>query len=84
MIREGETLATMPLPFYGLMSDQPLHRAAEAFSRVHAAVRSPGSSLHDPLMQLSFLALPVIPALKITDQGLVDVKKFQHVPLFGE
>ena len=84
VIREGETLATMPLPFYGLMSDQPLHRAAEAFSRVHAAVRSLGSSLHDPLMQLSFLALPVIPALKITDQGLVDVKKFQHVPLFGE
>ncbi len=84
VVRDGDVLATMPLPVYGLMSDQPLSKAAETFREVHQAAKSLGSSLPDPLMQLSFLALPVIPSLKITDQGLVDVDKFQHVSLFGE
>jgi adenine deaminase len=44
--------------------------------------RELGSPLKDPFMTLSFLALPVIPALKITDRGLVDVNEFRHVPLF--
>jgi adenine deaminase len=43
-----------------------------------------GSSLHDPFMSLGFLALEVIPALKLTDRGLVDVEKFDFVPLFVE
>jgi adenine deaminase len=43
-----------------------------------------GSALHDPFMALSFLALPVIPELKITDKGLVDVKQFCMVPLFAD
>jgi len=84
VVRDGAVLATMPLPVYGLMSDQPLQKAAETFRDVHGAAKSLGSLLMDPLMQLSFLALPVIPSLKITDQGLVDVDKFQHVSLFGE
>ncbi len=84
VIREGEVLATLPLPLFGLMSDQPLQKVAGRFRAVHEAIRSLGSDLPDPLMQLSFLALPVIPSLKITDLGLVDVDQFRHVPLFGE
>jgi adenine deaminase len=43
-----------------------------------------GCTLPDPLMTMSFLALPVIPTLKLTDKGLVDVSRFDFVPLFGE
>jgi adenine deaminase len=48
------------------------------------AARSLGCTIPDPFMVLSFLSLPVIPELKITDKGLVDVNKFKIVPLFGE
>ena len=47
-----------------------------------AAARALGSALHDPLMAMSFMALEVIPALKLTDHGLVDVEKFEVVGLF--
>jgi len=50
--------------------------------RLLCAARDLGSPLKDPFMTLSFLALPVIPALKITDLGLVDVNQFRHVALF--
>ncbi len=81
---DREVISTLPLPLYGLMSDQPLARVTERFREVREAVHLLGSTLPDPMMQLSFLALPVIPSLKITDQGLVDVAQFRHVPLFGE
>jgi adenine deaminase len=82
--RNGEVLATLPLPLFGLMSDQPLQALVKQFKEVHAAVNALGGPLKDPLMQISFLALPVIPTLKITDKGLVDVTLFSRVPLFGE
>jgi adenine deaminase len=47
-----------------------------------AVAQEMGSQLHDPFMTMSFLALPVIPALKLTDKGLVDVNRFEFVPLF--
>lgn len=84
VVREKETLAALPLPLFGLMSDRPLKDVARRFKGVHEAITSLGSTLPDPLMQISFLSLPVIPSLKITDQGLVDVDQFRHVPLFGE
>ncbi len=84
VVRDGEVLATLPLPLFGLMSDQPLENLVERFKEVHAAVKKLGGAIEDPIMQISFLALPVIPSLKITDQGLVDVDTFRHVPLFGE
>ncbi len=84
VVRRSEVLATLPLPLFGLMSDLPLEGLVERFKEVHAAAGRLGGSLADPLMQMSFLALPVIPSLKISDQGLVDVDRFQHVPLFGE
>ncbi len=72
----------MPLPIAGLMSDQPLEVVVEAIERLKARARDWGSPLRNPFMALSFLALPVIPELKMTDLGLVDVQSFAFVPLF--
>jgi adenine deaminase len=77
-----EVLASVPLPIAGLMSDQPLETVRAQMDRLVATARSLGSPLHDPFMLLGFLALEVIPALRLTDQGLVDVEKFDFVPLF--
>lgn len=82
VLKEGRVLAALPLPIAGLMSDQPLHKVYRLSQELHEAACSLGSSLPDPFMSLSFLALPVIPALKITDLGLVDVRQFTIVPLF--
>jgi adenine deaminase len=75
-------LAQLPLPIAGLMSDQPIETVRAQMDEVLNAAHNLGAILHDPFMAMSFLALAVIPALKITDQGLVDVTKFQKVPLF--
>jgi adenine deaminase len=77
-------LAQLPLPIAGLMSDQPIETVRAQMDEVLAAAHNLGATLHDPFMAMSFLALAVIPELKITDQGLVDVSKFQKVPLFVE
>lgn len=80
---EGETvLASLPLPVAGLMSEAPIQQIREQLEAVVAAARSLGSPLHDPFMAMSFLGLEVIPALKLTDQGLVDVEQFQIVDLW--
>jgi len=82
VVRDGELLAGLPLPIGGLMSDAGLEEVVEGLDRVHAAARSLGSPLDDPFMAMSFLALPVIPELKVTDLGLVDVDAFEFVDLF--
>jgi adenine deaminase len=64
------------------MSDRPLFDVAHGWKEMRKAARDLGCRLEEPLMALSFLALPVIPALKITDKGLVDVDRFELVPLF--
>jgi adenine deaminase len=79
----GKVVEELPLPVAGLMSDRPLsevHGRMEALERrlEQMGVRGPS-----PFMTLSFLALSVIPELKITDRGLVDVGRFQLVPLAG-
>ena len=80
---EGDTvLAKLPLPIAGLMSDQPIETVRDQMQDLLRAAHQLGSNLHDPFMTMSFLALPVIPSLKITDKGLVDVDTFQLVPLF--
>lgn len=80
---EGDTvLAQLPLPIAGLMSDQPIEWVRTQMDELLRAAHGLGSPLHDPFMAMSFLALPVIPALKLTDHGLVDVDKFQLVSLF--
>ena len=84
-IAEGEqVLARLPLPVAGLMSDQPVAAVAAAYDELLSAAAELGSPLHDPFMAMSFMALEVIPKLKLTDKGLVDVEKFEFVKLFVE
>jgi adenine deaminase len=80
----GQVRAACPLPIAGLMSDRPLEEVRDQVEALTEAAHEMGCTLPDPLMTLSFLALPVIPALKLTDKGLVDVNKFDFVPLFEE
>lgn len=81
---DGQTvLATLPLPVAGLMSELPIEDVRKAYDTLlMQACRRLGSSLHDPFMAMSFMALEVIPKLKLTDQGLVDVERFERVDLF--
>ncbi|NIP59129.1 MAG: adenine deaminase, partial [Gemmatimonadetes bacterium] len=74
--------ARLPLPVGGLMSTEPVEAVREAFDRVVEAARALGTPLHDPFMAMSFLGLEVIPTLKITDRGLVDVERFEPVDLW--
>ena len=74
----------LPLPIAGLMSDAPLEQVVQRLDALKARARDWGSPLHNPFMALSFLALPVIPELKLTDLGLVDVSSFSFVSLFDE
>ncbi len=84
-VARGETLmALVPLPIAGLMSDRPVEEVRAAMDRLLAAARELGSPLHDPFMAMSFLTLEVIPTLKITDRGLVDVDRFEVVPLYDQ
>ena len=79
----GEKIvARLPLPIGGLMSDRPIAEVAASYKRLVGAARELGSGLNDPFMAMSFMALEVIPSLKLTDQGLIDVEKFQIVDLF--
>lgn len=77
---QGEILAELPLPVAGLMSLDPFESVRDQLVHLRAAARSLGVTLEEPFLQLAFLALPVIPALKITDRGLVDVNRFQIIP----
>lgn len=83
-VDEGNVLAALPLPIAGLMSDCPFEEVSSGLQSLLEAAHALGSDLHDPFMTLSFLALPVIPALKLTDKGLVDVTQFKFVPLFED
>jgi adenine deaminase len=83
-VAAGRVQATVALPIAGLMSDQPIAGLRRRLDDLLAAARRMGSRLPDPFMTLSFMALPVIPALKLTDHGLVDVAACKVVPLFCE
>lgn len=74
----GEHLV-LPLPYGGLMSDLPAATVASELDRLHRAARELGCRLSNPFATLSFLGLSVIPSLKLTDQGLVDVDAFELV-----
>jgi len=80
----GSVTAELPLPVAGLVSDLPLERVIEASEATVAAVHALGSEVSSPFQSLAFLALSVIPSLKITDHGLVDVDRFELVPLSAE
>jgi len=74
--------SVVSLPIGGLMSDEEPNKIAAQIAEMNARARQAGITLHNPFMLLSFLALPVIPALKITDQGLIDVESFNRVSLW--
>ncbi len=82
IVVQRKVAAKLPLPIAGLMSDQSIEKVISHQEKLIQAVPLTGCTLKNPLMALSFLALPVIPELKITDQGLVDVNRFEIVPLF--
>ncbi len=79
---DQEVLARLALPLAGLMSFEPVIDVRQQLDGLINIAHQMGCTLSDPFMTLSFLALPVIPALKLTDQGLIDVNKFEVVPLF--
>jgi adenine deaminase len=83
VVVDGRVCAACPLPIAGLMSERPLEEVRDQGVALTHAAHVLGCTLPDPLMTISFLALPVIPALKLTDKGLVDVNRFMLVPLFG-
>ncbi len=72
----------MPLELAGLLSLEPLEQLIPQLEALNLAAASLGCSLKEPFMQLSFLSLAVIPELKLTDMGLVDVNRFELVNLF--
>ena len=79
---ENGLIASVPLEIAGLMSAEPLQTVAEQLEKAKLTARKLGCGINDPFMALSFLALPVIPEIKLTDMGLVDVNRFELAPLF--
>ena len=80
IVRKGEIVAEVPLRIAGLMSDQPYEKVAEQLSHLHKQLEEVVYHQSQNLfMVLSFLCLPVIPDIKLTDKGLFDVKKFTHI-----
>lgn len=84
IIKEGRVTAELALPIAGLMSDQPLAEVDKKLSRLKEKAASLGIKVSNPFMALSFMALAVVPELKLTDQGLIDVREFEEVPLVVE
>ena len=82
VVRDGDVLASLALPIAGLMSDRPIEEVSEKIKELKEAASVIGSDLEEPFMAMAFLSLPVIPHLKITDLGLVDVDKFRLIDLF--
>jgi adenine deaminase len=82
VVKNGEIIGEVNLPIAGLMSHERAEVVAERAATVLAGFRACGCSLNNPNMQLSLLALVVIPDLRISDKGLFDVTKFEFVPLF--
>lgn len=82
VVQNGTVKSSLPLPVAGLLSEMHMQDVAKGIDDCIDAVRRLGCTIKNPFMTLSFLCLPVIPELKLTDKGLVDVARFQLVPLF--
>ncbi|MDF2788542.1 MAG: ade [Neobacillus sp.] len=80
VIKEGQVLASLELPIAGLMSDRPYREVYISLNNLHIALEKLGANDHfNPFLTLSFLALPVIPEIKLTDKGLFKVSTFEHI-----
>ncbi len=84
VFKAGQEIALVELPIAGLMSNERAEIVAEKAARMVTAFGECGCTLNNAFMQLSLLALVVIPELRISDLGLVDVNQFKVVPLFTE
>ena len=81
-VKNGEVTAALELPIAGIISDKNAEILITKLEKLHQSANLLSTSLHDPFMSLAFLALPVIPKLKLTDYGLIDVEKFEVTDLF--
>jgi adenine deaminase len=81
-VSDGRSVYSLPLPVAGIMSDQPVTKVATEYENLSEKVRSLGCRLSSPFMTLSFMALLVIPELKMSDRGLFDGRSFGPVSLF--
>ncbi len=79
VVGDGGVLDSLPLPIAGLLSDKPLGEVVYKLERLQKLAKMLGNTLPAPFATLSFLALPVIPELRLTDLGLVDVGQFQII-----
>lgn len=82
VVADGNHISSLPLPVAGIMSDKPVSSVASQYEMLSQKARDIGCNLSAPFMTLSFMALLVIPELKLSDKGLFDSRKFQFVPLF--
>ncbi|MCL7413351.1 MAG: amidohydrolase family protein, partial [ANME-2 cluster archaeon] len=79
LVQDGQVLDRLPLPFAGLLSVQPVEEVAMKLEELHGTIRDMGCTLPAPFITHSFIALPVIPELRLTDNGLFDVERFEIV-----
>ncbi len=79
VVKDGAVLASLRLPIGGLMSSAPPEEITRSLEALHAASQAIGCTLPEPFLQLAFLSLPVIPSLKLTDRGLMDVDAFRLI-----
>lgn len=82
VVRDNNVLAKLELPIGGIVSDEPIEVIGEKLGKVRSAMKELGYNHMNEIMSFSTLSLPVSPAIKITDKGLIDVKKCKVVSLF--
>ena len=82
VVVEGKSVSVLPLPIAGLMSNADGYQVAQEYAHLDALAKKLGSSLTAPFMTLSFMALLVMPELKLSDRGLFNGQDFQFVSLF--
>ncbi len=82
IVENGKTLAQLKLPIAGLMSEEPAEIVMEKLQTLEKTASDIGCKINDPFMSMAFLSLSVIPEIKITDKGLIDVGKFEVTNLF--
>ncbi|MBT2697408.1 adenine deaminase [Bacillus sp. ISL-40] len=82
VVNQGEVIASLRLSIAGLMSDRPYQEVYSSLNEINLALKKLGAHDHfNPFLTISFLSLPVIPELKLTDKGLFQISKFEHIDL---
>jgi adenine deaminase len=84
VIREGQKIGGVELPIAGLMSNERAETVARKAATILDGFKQCGCMLNSPNMQLSLLALVVIPEIRLSDRGLVDVTRFEHIPVLED